>query len=74
MMTKLEHADITDTSDLVPHISHAAVDISYLLLDVVYDLQQLCGCHLHLFLRQFVQLLQAILDVCASRQHPEILF
>jgi hypothetical protein len=37
-------------------------------------LQQLRRCHLCLFMRQFVQPLQAILDVSIPRQLLEVLF
>ena len=50
------------------------IDAHYFDIDVVRHLQQLHRCNPNLFLGQLVQPLQAILDVCVSRQLLQIFF
>ena len=79
---------IVDVLNLITNILHVVADILHLLLDAlnsiihphdfavdaVSHLQQLRRCHSSLFLRQFVQPLQAILDVSVPRQFLQVLF
>jgi hypothetical protein len=53
---------------------HSIVDAHHLPINAVRHLQLLGGCHPCLFLRQFVQSPQAILDVSVSRQLLQVLF
>src|SRR5216684_3227596 len=79
---------VFDMLNLVANISHITMDIFYLpldsphsivdthhlLIDVVCHLQLLHRCHPCFFLCQFVQSLQAILDVFVSRQFLQVPF
>ena len=71
-------ADILDIAadilDIVADTLYLPVNTPHFIIDVVRHLQQLRRCHPRLFLRQFVEPHQAILDVRVSRQLLENFF
>ena len=62
---------ITDNLDLPLDTLDSIIHPHYFALDALSHLQLLRRCHPCLFLREFVQPLQAILDVSVPRQLPQ---